>query len=114
MQGPDLIYVVMPVVILLALFVLIALPFAGTRGSNTSRAGGRHASRQQTQGQIQDQSIAPDASGSDMIGLGHAQRFVTARGHVPGVETTASSGTGDHANARRITSQPTGGRSNVP
>ena len=31
MQGPALIYTVMPVVILPALFILAALPFAGTR-----------------------------------------------------------------------------------
>jgi hypothetical protein len=32
MHGSDLIYVVMPVVILLALFVFITLPFAAARG----------------------------------------------------------------------------------
>jgi hypothetical protein len=33
MHGSDLIYVVTPVVILLALFVFITLPFAAARGS---------------------------------------------------------------------------------
>lgn len=33
MHGSELVYVVMPVVILLALFVLITLPFAAARGA---------------------------------------------------------------------------------
>lgn len=46
MQGSDSIYIVMPVVVILCLGVLIALPFLGTRDSggsrgDTSQPGGR-------------------------------------------------------------------------
>ena len=70
MQGPDLIRSVMPVVTLLALFVLIALPFAAARGSGDSPSGGRHSRWQHSQGQLPDQSAAAGAFGSDVIGQG--------------------------------------------
>ncbi len=49
MQGSDSIYIVMPVVVILCLGVLIALPFLGTRDSGGSRGyrPGRGAEEQQ-------------------------------------------------------------------
>ena len=113
MRGSDLIYIVMPAAILLALFVLIAPPFTAARGSGDRRSGGWHSRRQQTQGQIPGHSAVPDAFGSDVAGLSHEQDVATARVHVPSVETIVSGGTAGNANARRVTSQPTGGRSSM-
>ena len=114
MQGSDLIYIVMPVVILLALVVLIALPFAGTRGSGDRLSGRRHSHGHQSRGQIPDHSVAPDDAGSDAIGLGHAQHRVTAHGHVPVADVVVSGGTaGDHEDTHRVTTQPTDGNRSV-
>ena len=52
MREPDLIYIVMPAVILLALVVLIALPFAAATGSGDRRSAGRHSGGQEPQGQM--------------------------------------------------------------
>lgn len=113
MQGSDLIYVVLPVVILLALIVLITLPFAAARSSGDRRSGGRHSRRQQSQGQIPGHPAVPDAFGSDVADLGHEQHVATAHAHVPSVETIVSGATAGNANARRVTSQPAGGRSSM-
>jgi len=90
MQGPVLIYIVMPVVILLALFILVAVPFAGTRGSGHSLSGGRHSHGPESQDQIPGHSVAPDSFGGDAINLGHAQHMVTAHVHVPRADAVLS------------------------
>jgi hypothetical protein len=97
MQGSNLIYIVMPVVIVLALVVLIALPFAGTR--------------QQSQGQVPGRPVARDAFGSEVTGLGHQQHAVTTHAHDASGETTGSGGTGSNANASRVTSRSAGEKS---
>jgi len=82
MRGPDLIYIVMPAVILLALVVLIALPFAAATGSGDRRSAGRHSGGQEPQGQMPGHPARTDAVGSDVAGLGHGRPSVTARAHV--------------------------------
>ena len=97
MQGSNLIYIVMPVVIIVALAVLIALPFAGTR--------------RQSQGQVPGWPVARDAFGSEVTGLGHEQHVVTTHAHDASAETTGSGGAGSNANASRVTSQAAGEKS---
>jgi hypothetical protein len=112
MQGSGLIFIVMPVGTLLALFVLIALPFAGARGSGDRRSGGRHSRGQESRGQISVQSAAADAFGSDVIGQGRRPQHIAAvHAHVPGVDAVVSGDAARSENIRRITSQPTGGKS---
>jgi hypothetical protein len=64
MEGSDLIYIVMPIVISLALVVLIALPFVGDRGAGDSHSGGGHPRGQESRGQLSDRPVAADAVGS--------------------------------------------------
>ena len=40
MTGSDLIYIVMPIVVTLALVILVGLPFAGSRGTTGSHPAG--------------------------------------------------------------------------
>ena len=61
MQGSDLIYIVMPVVVVLALSLLIVLPFVGARDSGDSRSASRGSIGQESRGQIPDHWAAPDA-----------------------------------------------------
>jgi len=111
MQGPDLIYIVMPVVILLALVVLIALPFAAATGSGDRRSAGRHSGGQEPLGQMPGHPATTDAVGGDVADLGHGRPSVTVRAHVPSTETIVSGGTAGNANASRVTKQLDGGRS---
>jgi hypothetical protein len=67
-QG-SLIYIVMPVVAVLALVVLCGLPFVGARESDESRSGG-HPRELESRGQAPDRPVAPDALGRDVIGPG--------------------------------------------
>jgi hypothetical protein len=61
MDGSNLIYVVMPIVMVLALVVLVGLPFVGTRGAGDSRSGGGHSRGQESGAQLPDRSVAADA-----------------------------------------------------
>jgi hypothetical protein len=64
MEGSDLIYIVMPIVVSLALVVLIALPFVGDRGAGASHSGGGHPRGQDARGQLPDRPVAADPIGS--------------------------------------------------
>jgi hypothetical protein len=68
-QG-TLIYIVMPVVAVLALVVLCGLPFVGARESDESRAAAGHPRELGSRGQVPDRTVAPDAVGRDVIGPG--------------------------------------------
>jgi hypothetical protein len=68
-QG-SMIYIVMPVVAVLALVVLCGLPFAGSRESGESRSGGGHPRELGSGGHVPDRTVAPDARGRDVIGPG--------------------------------------------
>jgi len=61
MDGSNLIFIVMPIVMVLALAVLIILPFYGARGSGGSHSGGRHPGGPESQGQVPGRPAAPDA-----------------------------------------------------
>jgi hypothetical protein len=98
----------MLVVIIVALVVLIALRFAAARGSGDSRSGGRHSRGHQAQGQIAGHPAAADAPGSDAIGPGHAQHFVSPHGHVPSAEAVVSGDAARNQNSRKVTSQLAG------
>ena len=113
MQGPVLIYIVMPVVILLALFILVAVPFAGTRGSGHSLSGGRHSHGPESQDQIPGRPATPDSFGGDATDQGPC----TAYGHRPRPRPNGGcrplGGAADQENTRKVTNQPTGGTSSM-
>ena len=72
MDGSDGIFIVLPIVALIALLILVVLPFVGDRESGDSRSGGRQSLGHQAQSQIPGHSAAADVPGSDEIGPGHA------------------------------------------
>jgi hypothetical protein len=72
MDGSDGIFIVLPIVALIALLILVGLPFVGDRESRDSRSAARHSLGHQAQGQIPDHSAPADVPGSDAIGPGHA------------------------------------------
>lgn len=68
-QG-SLIYIVLPVVAVLALVILCGLPFVGARESDETRSSGGHPRELGSRGQAPDRAVAPDAHGRDVIGPG--------------------------------------------
>ena len=109
MQGP----VVMPVVILLALFILVAVPFAGTRGSGHSLSGGRHSHRPESQDQIPGHSVAPGSFGGDATDPGPRPAGATAHVHVPTADAVLSEAPPARKTPLKVTTQPTGGKSSM-
>jgi hypothetical protein len=90
MQVSNALYIVMPVVITLVLFVLIALPFVGARSPGGSHSSGMRSQAQWSRGQIPDHSATPGAVDSDVTGRDGTPRVADADTHVPGVTTAAS------------------------
>jgi len=73
MEGSNSLYIVMPVVITLVLVVLIALPFVGARDPGRGHSSDTRSRWMGSEGQIPDHSATPNAVGSGVTGLGHAQ-----------------------------------------
>ena len=73
MEGSNSLYIVMPIVMTLVLFVLIALPFVGARNPGRGLPGDTHSHWPGSEGQIPDHSATPHAVGSGVTVPGHAQ-----------------------------------------
>lgn len=73
MEGSNSLYIVMPIVMTLVLFVLIALPFVGARDPGRGLPSDTHSQWLGSEGQIPDHSATPHAVGSGVTVLGHAQ-----------------------------------------
>jgi hypothetical protein len=69
MDGSNGIFIVLPIVALIALLILVGLPYIGNRAGRDPGHGAGHSRGHQAHGQIPDRSAG---TGGDAIGPGHA------------------------------------------